>query len=80
MSWRHLSDEHPVARKPHHCFLCGETIEVGEKHVRRTSVDGRELCSLRMHLECEKESQDWDETDWECFFEGDAPRPTRGNA
>lgn len=75
--WTHLGDETPVARKPYRCYLCGEPIPVGEKHVKRTGVGEDGLDAFRMHEECERESDAWDEMDWECFFEGDMPRPTK---
>ena len=76
MSWQHLRDETPAARKPHRCFLCGAEIRVGERHVKRAGISDGGLDTFRMHAACEAETKDWDETDWECFSEGDMERPT----
>ena len=78
MSWQHFYDTKPIARKPHRCYLCGEAIEIREKHVRRTGVREGRIDSIRMHIECCKHTDaNFDEMDWECFFEGDLPRPAR---
>lgn len=75
MSWTHLRDGRPKARKSHRCFLCGEAIEVGETYVRRSGISDDRPYSFAMHPECEAEAKRWDEMDWECFCEGDMPRP-----
>ncbi len=77
MGWEHLSDTTPRARKTYRCFLCGEAIEIGEVHVRRSGVMDNDLISTRMHTECEAATTDWDETDWECTSEGDMDRPKK---
>jgi hypothetical protein len=66
VSWNHLEDTHPVARKAHRCYLCGREIAVGERHVRRTGVGEDGLWTGRMHEECEALTVGWTEDDWEC--------------
>lgn len=75
MSWTHLGDSTPVARKIHRCYLCGEIIPAGERYVSRRGIFDSELSITKMHTECEKESQSFDVMDWEVFSEGDMPRP-----
>jgi hypothetical protein len=75
MSWTHMSDTMPKARKPHRCYLCGEAIEIGESHVHRTGKRDGHLCSDRFHVECEAETRSWDDTSWTCMTFGDMERP-----
>lgn len=79
MSWTHLRDERPKARKAYRCFLCGEPIPVGEVHVSRAGVRDDGLETFRMHIECKAESDNWDPFDWECFSQGDMERPKSAN-
>ena len=74
MSWTHLRDEVPKARKPYRCGVCNSLIGVGEKHVARTGVgdDGPE--TFRMHCECEEYSCEWKEDEWESHYPGDVSR------
>ena len=75
--WTHLADTKPTSRKHRPCFLCGSLIAVGEKYVRRVGVEDREFVSMSMHVECEAETRDWDETGWETFSPGDLETRTR---
>jgi len=75
VSWRHLKDSEPVARRDHSCFLCGQQIPAGEQYVRRVGFDDRELVTTTMHTECDVETWDWDQTDWETFSPGELERP-----
>lgn len=76
MSWVQLHYETRVARKEHQCYLCGENILVKEIHRHQVGVmDGEYFDSLRFHVECRKETEDWDEGDWESFEEGTLDRP-----
>lgn len=72
----HVRDDRPRARKPHRCYLCGEFVEVGDTYVRRLWSDGGKLSTTKMHVECEAETANWEDWDWEEFFPGDMPRPT----
>lgn len=65
MSWTHLSDERPKARKAHVCYLCGRPIAVGEQHIRRVGVNEDGLFASRMHITCEALTAGWDEDSWE---------------
>lgn len=65
MSWTHLEDSTPVARKPHRCYLCNLRIEKGERHTKRTGVNDDGLDSVRMHTACVAITADWDEDAWE---------------
>ncbi len=64
-----LSDEWVRARKQHRCELCGESIEVGDRHRRWVGKDGGELVTGRIHEECMRvtEIDKWDYIDWESF-------------
>lgn len=64
MSYMHLEDKTPRARKPYGCYLCGRTIPVGERYVYRTGVDAGTLTVTRMHAACEALTEDWGEDDW----------------
>lgn len=77
MGYTHLIDIQPKSRKEYRCYLCGESIPIGERHVKRTSVDDDVIHSTRMHTECEAESSTWKFDDWEYFFQGDMARPSR---
>lgn len=74
MSWTHIRDEEVKARKKHKCLLCGEDIEIGEKYVKRTGTDDG-IITMKMHKECEKESSEWDEGDWQCISPYEMERP-----
>ncbi len=80
MSWTHLRDTNPKAKKEHKCFLCGEKILVGEKYISRSGIDDVGLTSFAMHVECEDGTKDWTPWDWECTSEGEADRPKKGVA
>lgn len=71
MSWTHLGDTYPKARKEHRCYLCGLRIRKGARHVRRDGIADGEFVACRMHAVCESHTKAWDETDWECFDESD---------
>lgn len=77
MSWTHLRDTEPVARKRFHCFVCSEPIEIGEKCLARTGIGDWGPCTFRMHLECVEQTLDWHETDWECHDADPGLRPKK---
>jgi hypothetical protein len=54
VSWTHLRDTFPKARKRYRCVGCWELIEVGEKHLFRTGVMDGAMVSVRWHPECEE--------------------------
>jgi hypothetical protein len=66
MSWTHLSDTRPRARKPYRCYLCARTIPAGDVHVCRTGRDEDGVSTARMHVACEARTRDWGEDEWEC--------------
>jgi hypothetical protein len=66
MSWQHLRDSRPTARKEHRCYLCELPIAIGEKHVQRVGVSFGQFDHFRMHEQCEAATQSWDQHDWEC--------------
>ena len=70
MSWQHLEDTTPKARRKYRCLLCGLPITKGQKHIKRVGVDG-EMYQMRMHIECEKLTEDWDEDNWLNFDEAE---------
>jgi len=71
MSWNHLEDTSPKAKKEYRCYLCGLKINIGEKHIKRTGTADFEFITQRMHIDCEKLTNDWDENDWENFDEAE---------
>jgi len=66
MSWTHIEDTRPRARKEYRCHLCGYPIPVGLRHVKRFGANDSGLVSIRMHDQCEAATRGWDEQDWEC--------------
>ena len=73
MSWTHLDDILvKKAGRSHRCYLCGKEIPKGSSYLRRTGVDeDTGIVSVAMHPECEEQTKDWDEMDWETFSPGD---------
>lgn len=69
MSWTHLEDRTPKARKVYRCLLCELPIAIGERHVKRCGISEGGHYNFRMHTACEKITADqlWDEVDWECL-------------
>jgi len=65
MSWTHIEDTTPKARKEHRCILCELPIEKGVVHVARFGVDDDGKVKVRMHIECEKATEGWSYEDWE---------------
>ena len=65
MSWTHLEDTTPKARKEHRCYLCELPIRKGTIHVARSGVGDNGIEKFRMHAECEKITKPWIEQDWE---------------
>jgi hypothetical protein len=77
MTWTHLSDTTPRARKRHQCCLCGEVIEREEQHVARRGISEGVPITSRMHPECEAATRDWDDETWETVEPGDLDRPRK---
>lgn len=66
MSWSHLNDTRPKARKPHNCFLCGMSIPAGETYVRRSGITSDGLLCFAMHVPCESKTRSWGQDEWDC--------------
>lgn len=66
MSWTHLSDTQPKARKRHWCCLCEHAIDIGTVHVARRGIGDDGPLTMRMHTACESVAHDWSQLDWEC--------------
>lgn len=66
MSWTHLEDTTPKARKEHRCYLCELPIPKGTVHVARSGVDEDGFNKFRMHTDCEKITKPWGWEEWEC--------------
>ena len=77
MSWQHIEDKTIKARKPHVCYLCCQTIATGEIYLRRFGYGEEGPETFRFHPECEEETRDWDDGDWETFCPGDFERPVK---
>jgi hypothetical protein len=75
MSWTHLDDSVvKKSHKSHRCYLCGREIPQGASYLRRTGIDDDAgLLSIAMHPECESQTRDWEEMDWEHLSPGDFP-------
>lgn len=71
MSWRHLLDTMPTARKRHRCYLCGAQISTGDEHVRRVGVSDGKFLAFRMHKLCESLTRKWTQHDWDCHGEAE---------
>jgi len=65
MSWTHLSDTNPKARKDHFCELCERIILKGTVHVARRGIGDGGPCTIRMHIACEIVSRGFDIDEWE---------------
>jgi hypothetical protein len=65
MTWTHLADSTPKARKPYRCYLCGLAINMGDVHVKRTGVQDGSLNVARMHARCEAVTHKWTIDEWE---------------
>ena len=66
MSWTHLGDTWPKARKNYRCELCALPIPKAAEYVARCGVSAGELVTFRMHVDCEKVTRLWDPDDWIC--------------
>jgi hypothetical protein len=74
MSWTFIRQGEVKARKIHRCFCCGEDIAINEKYTERVgSNDG--IVVMKMHKECQEESDKWDADDWETFGMYEMDRP-----
>lgn len=71
MSWKHLKEATPKARKPHQCWLCDGDIPAGSTYVYRAGLDGRHMVTMHMHAECEAVTHNWEADEWETFSQGD---------
>ena len=74
---RVLSDITVKAAKPHHCWYCGELINRGEYHGKRSGTAYGDFYAMRYHPECDKQAikDGWDEGDYECHETGNFQRP-----
>ena len=64
-----------IARKPHVCCLCGETIKTGEKcKIWSYPWDGTYVTD-HAHPECMELTKGWKTDDWEVHSPGDLERP-----
>jgi hypothetical protein len=70
MSWHCFKERQHTAAKLHTCFLCGGTILPRDKYLRREGAESREFVTMKMHLGCAQETEDWDDMDWETFEPG----------
>jgi len=68
-------DASVVARKRYRCWFCNQTIEVGERHLKRVGADEDGIWTMRMHPECEAATSNWDQDDYECHEPGEFKRP-----
>lgn len=66
MSWIHLRDDHPKARKDHLCYLCELPIPKGTTYVSRSGIDDDGPVTCKMHAACEAHTKKWKEEEWEC--------------
>lgn len=52
MSWTHVRDTFPTARKTYRCAVCWEAIPVGEQHRARFGYGDNGPKTSRMHEDC----------------------------
>ena len=67
MTWIHLSDTFPIARKRYLCCLCERFITIGEKHTARRGIDDEGPATVRMHTDFELATKHWSPMEWETF-------------
>ena len=73
MSETFISSKELVARKPHECRICGDTIPAGETCSRYTGVDSEDgFYTLYFHLDCREWANHFiDYMDWQTHGPGD---------
>jgi hypothetical protein len=59
MSWPHLSDTTPKARKQYRCDICNEVIEVGEMHVARRGIRWNGSATVRAIAHVKRFGMNW---------------------
>lgn len=76
-----LSETKPVARKPHRCIWCGQTIPAGEKYLFQNIRWEGGVQGQHWHFECaDAQQQEGRESgEWE-FFPYENERPACGVA
>jgi hypothetical protein len=65
MSWIHIEDTTPKARKDYRCLLCERLIPKGIIHVARFGVGDEGKVKVRMHTACELMTRKWGVEEWE---------------
>ncbi len=64
------------AAKCHHCWYCGQRIEVGERYGTRNGVSYGDFWTMRFHPECDDyAAEHWDIDMYEGHQTGDFERP-----
>lgn len=64
-----------VARKRYRCYLCGQHIDIGDRHEYSTGVNEGDFWSMRLHVECSEAVNSDRNFEWECFEEHSLERP-----
>jgi hypothetical protein len=71
----HLRDSVVKGKKEYRCAMCDEKILAGERHVVRVGV-WDDFGQFRMHLECEYETRNWSQDEWDSHEPCEFKRPT----
>lgn len=87
--WTHIKDTRPVSSKQHSCYLCGLSIPIKTRYVKRVGTDCGEFITMYMHERCSELTLHWDWEEWEshdeCEFRANElrndnpPTPSGGN-
>ena len=79
MTYSLIRESFPIARKPHRCIWCGETIATGMKYrheISRYDV----MQNFHWHMECDADAADYFRECGESEFQPyTAERPTAAN-
>ncbi len=73
MSFVHYTTH--AARKRYRCYLCGQRIDIGERHEYARGTNDGDFWHMRLHPECSKEVNEDRDFEWECFEEHSLKRP-----
>lgn len=72
MTWQHLSDTRPKARKRHQCFICRTAIWRGTIYRRSAFTFDGSAYVIKEHVECSRVAAKWcDSFDYPDGYQGE---------